>query len=364
MYTIRDVARLAGVSISTVSGVINGKRTVKEALRQRVTHAMEALDYHPDSVARSLKVRRTKTVGIVIPDVTNPFYPEMMRSMESVARRSGYSVIFCDSNEDPELERQHLSTLFSRRVDGVVIAPANPYAVRDRLIRQHIPFVLCDRVPLNFPGAAVMTDNFVAARTAVQHLLKLGHRRVAIVLPGLYLAAVVDRLEGYRQALTEGQIVVREDYIRAADIADASLHSAYQCAMELMGLPTPPTAIFCANNRMTLGVMRTLSELHIHCPEQVSVLGFDDFEWAASSNPRVTTVAQPVSEIGKQAMLLLLRKMEGKKEAGGQEESHLVILPSQLRLRDSTAPPPAVLPEEENQDVSPSPEPIYGSIHR
>ena len=150
MYTIRDVARLANVSITTASAVINGKRTVKEALRLRVKHAMEALDYHPDSVARSLKVRRTKTVGIVIPDVTNPFYPEIMRGMEDVARGSGYSVLFCDSNEDEELERSHLSMLFSRRVDGVVIAPANPYAVRDRLTRQRIPFVLYDRVPRTF----------------------------------------------------------------------------------------------------------------------------------------------------------------------------------------------------------------------
>lgn len=124
MYTIRDVARLANVSIATASGVINGKPTIKEALRLRVMAAMEALDYHPDTVARSLKVRRTKSIGIVIPEITNPFYPEIMRGMEDVARQSGYSVIFCDSDEDRDLERTHLSMLFSRRVDGVLIAPA------------------------------------------------------------------------------------------------------------------------------------------------------------------------------------------------------------------------------------------------
>jgi LacI family transcriptional regulator len=201
MPTIRDVARLADVSITTASAVMNGKRTVKEALRLRVTRAMEALDYHPDSVARSLKVRRTKTVGIVVPDITNPFYPEIIRGMEEVARRSGYSVLFCNSSEDEELERHHLSMLFSRRVDGVVIVPANPYVVRDRLTRQRIPFVLCDRVPPNFPGAAVATDNFEASRQAVRYLIELGHERIAMVIPGSHMAPLLDRLEGFRLAL-------------------------------------------------------------------------------------------------------------------------------------------------------------------
>jgi LacI family transcriptional regulator len=340
MYTIRDVARLADVSITTASAVINGKRTVKEALRLRVIRAMEALDYHPDSVARSLKVRRTNTVGIVVPDVTNPFYPEIMRPMEDVARRSGYSVIFCDSNEDRELERSQLSTLFSRRVDGVVIAPADPYAVRDRLMRRRLPFVLFDRVPANFPGAAVVTDNFEASRNAVRYLIGLGHERIGIVIHGAHLAAVVDRLEGFKQALKDEHLAIREEYIRRADVGDLTLQSACQCGVELLRLPDPPTAIFCGNNRVTLGVMRALGELRVPCPERVSVLGFDDFDWAASSKPRITTVAQPTYEIGKQAMQLLVQKMEDEKDGLGQGGSHLIVLPCQLRIRDSTAPPP------------------------
>jgi len=339
MYTIRDVAKLADVSITTASAVMNGKRTVKEALRLRVQRAMEELDYHPDSVARSLKVRRTNTVGIVVPDVTNPFYPEIMRGTEDVARRSGYSVLFCDSNEDEELEHSHISMLLSRRVDGVVIAPANPHAVRDRLMRQRVPFVLCDRVPANFPGAAVITDNFEASRNAVRYLIELGHERIAIVIPGAHLAAVVDRLEGYRQALEEKNLAIREDYIRGGKIIDVLPQGGYLCGLELMQLPDPPTAIFCANNRMTLGVMRALGELRIPIPDRVSILGFDDFDWAASTNPRVTTVAQPTYEIGKQAMELLVREMDREKEARGRAEPHLITLPSNLCIRDSTAPP-------------------------
>jgi LacI family transcriptional regulator len=339
MYTIRDVARLANVSVSTASAVINGKRTVKEALRLQVTHAMEALDYQPDIVARSLKVRRTKTIGIVVPDVTNPFYPEIMRPMEDVARLSGYSVILCDSSEDCELERSHLSTLFSRRVDGVVIAPADPYAVRDRLIRQRIPFVLCDRVPADFPGTAVITDNFEASRNAGRYLIGLGHERIAIVTLVSRLAGMVDRLEGFRHALEEERLPIREEYLRGVDPGDLTLQSSYQRGRELMQLPDPPTAIFCGNNRITLGVMRALGELRVPCPERVSVLGFDDFEWAACFNPPITTIAQPTYEMGKQAMQLLIRQIEGKKDEVGNGESHVTVLQSELRIRDSTVPP-------------------------
>lgn len=317
-----------------------------------MNRAIAALDYHPDSVARSLKVRRTNTVGVIVPDVTNPFYPEIMRGMEDVARRSGYCVLFCDSNEDAELERSYLSMLFSRRVDGVLIAPANPYAIRDRLMRQRLPFVLYDRVPANFPGTAVITDNFEASRQAVRYLIALGHERIAIVITSAQLAAVVDRLEGFRQALKEAHLDVREDYFRGANIADLSPQKGYQCGLELMQLSDPPTAIFCTNNRMTLGVMRALAELHIPCPDRVSLLGFDDFEWALSASPRVTTVAQPTYEMGKRAMELLVQKMENDKDDLETPESQLITLPSELRIRDSTGPAPLNPMTEEGVTVA------------
>jgi LacI family transcriptional regulator len=222
-------------------------------------------------------------------------------------------------------------------------------------MRQRIPFVFYDRVPANFPGAAVVTDNFEASRQAVRYLIGLGHERIAIVIPGAHLAAIVERLEGFRQALKEEHLAVREDYIRGAKIPDISPQSAYQYGLELLRLPDPPTAIFCANNRMTLGLMRALGELRITCPECVSLLGFDDFDWAASANPPVTTVAQPTYEIGKQAMQLLVRKMEGEKDELGLGGSHLIVLPSQLRIRKSTAPPPRVPSAKATLNVTPEP---------
>ena len=316
--------------------MINGKATVREALKLRVLRAIEALDYHPNNVARSLKVRRSKTVGIVIPDLTNSFYPEVMRGMEDVARGRGYSVIFCDSREDGELESCCLRMLLSRRVDGVLIAPASCYRARDFLMRQRIPFVFFDRVPRNFPGTAVVTDNFEASRNAIRYLVGLGHERIAIVICRPDLPNVSERLEGFRQAMQENGLSVSEEYFRSVGYES---EGGYQSCMELMRLPLPPSAIFCCNNKMTLGVLRALGELHIPCPERVSILGFDDFEWAANINPRLTAIAQPTYEIGKRAMELLLRKLEGEREGAGSNEALVTVLQSELSIRDSTAPP-------------------------
>jgi len=336
LLTIRDVARLANVSIATVSAVINGKGGVSDKLVQRVRQAMEVLDYQPNQVARSLKVRQTNTIGMVIPDVTNPFFTDLMRGVESEARRNNYSVIFCNADEDPELERRQLSMLFSRRVDGVLLAPTDSHTAQDRLIQRRFPLVFFDRVPADFSGAAVVTDNLDASREAARHLIDLGHRRIAIIAGRLNLSNGLQRLEGFRRALQEAGIPLPEAYVR---VGDFRLEASYQCGLELMRLPEPPTAVFCCNNKMTLGLMRALGELRIPCPERVSVLGFDDFDWAVNFSPRLTTVAQPTYQMGKIAVELLLSRLRAKNVSTGKSENTIVTLKSELRARDSTAPP-------------------------
>ena len=338
MYTIRDIARLAGVSVATVSGVLNNKPTVKPVLVDRVKKAMEALDYHPDQVARSLRVRRTCTVGMVIADVTNPFFTDVIRGVEKEAQSNGYSVILCDSNEDPTLERHYLSTLFSRRVDGVLLAPTSSPSAQESRIHKRFPIVLIDRVPPGFTGDAVMTDNFSAAYDGTRHLIALGHRQIAIITGHLNLSNGLDRLEGFRKALQEEHLALPDKYLQKGDF---QLGSGYRCGLELMQLPVPPTAIFSCNNKMTLGLMRALGELHVSCPEAVSVLGFDDFEWSAYFTPRLTTIAQPTYEMGRQAMEILLRKLQSTKGNGLEEgsEQTVVRLKAELRVRDSTTSP-------------------------
>ena len=335
-YTIRDVAALAKVSVATVSFVANGKGPVSEPLKKRVIDAMEALDYHPNQVARSLKASQTHIIGMILPQLTNPFFGEVMRGVEDTARTSGYSVIFCNSNEDPELEGTHLNTLFARRVDGVLISSSNPRLTDGHLTKRRFPLVFLDRIPPNFAGAAVITDNFGASQEAARHLINLGHRRIAIICGPPDLPICVERLRGLVEGLKESGLSLPDDYLKFGTFLP---ESGYTNGCELMKLTLPPTAIFCCNNSMTLGLMRALAELNFSCPERVSVLGFDDFEWGAHFRPQLTAVAQPTYQMGKLATELLIRRMHQEKSKTKSTSEEIIVLPDELRIRDSTAPP-------------------------
>jgi len=341
---MRDVARLAKVSVATVSAVANDKHGVSPGLTARVKVAMEALDYHPDQVARSLKVRSTHTIGMLVPDVTNPFFTDMMRGVEDKARENGYSVILCNSNEDPDQERRNLSTLYSRRADGVLLAPVDPQSGLDPLIRRRFPLVLFDRVPVGFRGAGVVMDNEQGAYEATRHLIGLGHRRIAIIAGRLSISTGNDRLEGFRKAMQEAHLPLRDEYLKTGDFR---LEAASRCGLELMKLPEPPTAIFSSNNKMTLGLMRALGELQIPCPGRVSVVGFDDFDWAEMFRPSLTSVRQPAYAMGVQAMEMLLRKIQLTAEGSNADEETLRVLKGELRIRESSGPPCGETPQEE-----------------
>ena len=336
MNTIRDVARLADVSVATASKVANKKGSVSQKLTQRVLSAMEALDYRPNEIARSLKVQQSQTIGMIIPDVTNAFFTEVIRGVESEARSHGYSLILCDSNEDPSLEQGNLNTLFARRVDGVLLAPTKVYDPTDRLTKRRFPLVFYDRVPPDFTGSAVVTDNLGAAYEGTRHLIEIGHRRLAIITGRLSLSNGRDRLEGFRKALQQAGLPLHDEYLQQGDFL---LEGGYRCGMNLLRLPIPPTAIFSCNNEMTLGLMRALGEVGFECPRDVSILGFDDFDWAANFRPRLTTMAQPSLEMGRQAAQMLLRKIECDREGSHGDEQKMIILRAELRVRDSTAPP-------------------------
>ncbi len=338
MYTIRDIARLAQVSTATVSYVINGKGGVSDKLKTRVLEAMSALDYRPDQVARSLKVRRTFVIGVVIPDVSNPFFAEVMRGIEDEARKFGYSVIFCNTNEDADLERQHLDTLFSRRVDGVIISSTTANAWERRPGRKRFPVVFFDRIPPAYSGPAVVTDNFGAARQGTRLLVDLGHTRIAIIAGLQNLSIAKARLDGFREALQVAGMTLPDEYLKFGDFV--KLESGYSAGMELMTLPNPPTAIFCCNNKMTLGLMHALGDLNIACPEQVSVLAFDDFEWVASFRPQLTAIAQPTYLMGRKATEILVNKIDAEVAEENEPGDQILVLPLELRVRGSTAPPP------------------------
>jgi LacI family transcriptional regulator len=336
MHTIRDVARLAGVSVPTVSKVLNNKGPVSAKLTKRVMDAMKAIDYQPDHVARSLKVRKTNTIGVIVPDILGWFWVEVIKGIENEARSQGYSVILCDSAEDPAVEEMNINTLFARRVDGILLDPTTGFRAHERFSRRRLPLVLFDRVSAGFKGAAVIVDNFGAACAATRHLIELGHERIAIITGPLNLSPASDRLEGFRHALQKAHLPLHEEYLRCGDY---QLKSGYQYGMELMRLEVPPTAVFCCGNRMTMGLTRALRDLGVPYPDQVSVVGFDDFDWMADLRVALTTVAQPALEIGKQAMQLMVRQLKALEEGAGSDGEEVVTLKAELRVRDSTRPP-------------------------
>lgn len=258
-----------------------------------------------------------------------------MRGVEDAARQNGYSVMFCNSNEDSKQERLLLGELFARRVDGVVLASADPLDAYDRLIRRRFPLVFIDRIPQGARCCAVATDNAEAAQTAVRHLIDLGHNRIAIIGGPPRLSPFIGRLEGFRRAMQEANLLVRDDYMKEAL---PRVEDGYRSALELLRLVEPPTAIFACSNKLMLGIMRALFELRVPVPQRISVVGFDDFQAAEYFTPALTTVAQPMFDLGRVAMERLLGMMQEGSPAG-PADADIVLLKAALMIRHSTAPP-------------------------
>jgi DNA-binding LacI/PurR family transcriptional regulator len=241
--------------------------------------------------------------------------------------------MLCNSNEESEQEKRHLSTLFSRRVDGVLLACSDAAAAYDSLVRRRFPIVFVDRIPQGLPHAGVSTDNEGAGYQVTRHLIELEHERIAFIAGNLNHSSHAERLHGFRKAMQESNLAVRGEYLR---MGDQTVESGHLCGLELMRLPEPPTAIIASNNRMLLGLMRVVNELRVPCPEQVSIVGFDDFAWTQHFTPPLTVVAQPAHEIGSKAMEILLAKIRAG-EGSEQENNRVIRLQPELRVRNSTA---------------------------
>jgi len=304
--TARDVARRAGVSTSTVSHVLNGTRGVSRELRERVLAACEELSFEPNVVARSLKTSRSQTIGFVVPDV-NAFFTEILLGAEEVAEERGYSVIFCHSHDDPREEQSYLRLLRGRRVDGIILAP---YGIRhdelDHLVQSRFPLVLVDRGIPGYSLDLVSVDNEPAAHAAVRHLIDLGHRRIGLVSGDPRSSSTEPRIRGYVQAHLEAGIPVDP----SLQVSGSSLtEEGRQAVLELLSRPVRPSALFVANNLMTIGAMTALQELGISIPDDLAYVGFDDFDWAGLLRPKLTMIAQPTYEIGRTAAQMVIDRI-------------------------------------------------------
>lgn len=306
---IYDVARLARVSVFTVSAVINKNRQVSAPLRRRVEAAIEKLDFRPNLLARSLAKRQTKTLGMIVPDIANPFFPHLVRGAEDTAQKSGYSILLCNSDDKLEKEELYLELLLSRLVDGILLTktpgPFSP-GIRAVLADAKVPIVLLMRTGPFLKTDAVITDDLNGAQEAASHLARIGHRKIAIVTGPLDVSNAQERLKGFRKGLKAAKLTYYRDLTVEGDYRT---DSGYRAGLTL--LPRRPDAIFISNYLMTVGFMKAAEEMDLQCPEDFSLVSFDDYPWLSCFRPRLTTIELPKYELGATAAQILIERIEG-----------------------------------------------------
>jgi DNA-binding LacI/PurR family transcriptional regulator len=329
--TIRQVAEQAGVSTATVSRVLAGADTVTEELSVRVRAAVSALNYRPNRIARSLRARTTRTIGVVIPDIQNPFFTSVVCGIEEVLQTAGYTLLFGNSDEDPARERVHLENLPAEGVAGIIFTPlTQKMADYQALAAARLPLVAIDRSPEGLTMDQVTVDNAEGARQAVAHLLDLGHRRIGLISGPVHLSTARERRAGYEQAFLEAGLSVPEDLIRYGDFRQAGGRASMR---ELLALGPRPTAVFVGNNMMTLGALETIHDAGLDIPRDISIVGFDNMPWATWFRPPLTTVEQPTREIGATAARLLLARLREP-----DRPLQHIILKTKLVVRASSGP--------------------------
>lgn len=311
MSTIVEVAKRASVSIATVSNVIRGTKRVSPKLQERVQAAIRELDYSPNAIARGLKVKQTRMLGMVLPDITNPFFPGIIRGAEDAAFERDYFLVTANTDEQIGRERRLLGALRSYRADGILLAsaPGSDTSHIRSTIAAGVAVVFLDRPVSGVKGDAVLLDNVRGARECVRHLLQFGHRRIAIITGPLKLQNARERLQGYEEALRESDIPLDPKLILQGDYR---LESGHRLTLELLKARLDATAIFVCNGVMTVGVMNALEELNVQCPQEISLATFDDLTLDHSSHSHLTAVVQPSYEMGARAATLLMDRIEGR----------------------------------------------------
>ncbi|MFJ6645065.1 LacI family DNA-binding transcriptional regulator [Streptomyces sp. NPDC091290] len=312
MATMADVARSAGVSVATVSHVLNGTRPVLPHTRQAVLDAVDELGYTPNTLARSLVTSRTRSIGLAVSAISNPYFTEILQGVEAAALERGYGLLIADPHDDPRHERKVVQLLHERRVDGMIVAPSpDPRELLSYLGRHKVPAVLLDRVVDLSSDGSLVCDQICAESAAptarlVTHLAGLGHRRIGMVagLPGL--STTVERLAGHRDGLAAAGLAYDGDLVVHGD---SESPGAEQATAALLALASPPTALVTANNAMTIGALRALREHRLSVPGDIALCCFDDFAWADLFSPRLTAIAQPSREIGAEAVRVLLDRL-------------------------------------------------------
>jgi len=326
--TIKDVAKLAGVHSSTVSRVINDDPRISEKTKEKVILIINKLGYTPNAIARGLKTKRTHTLGILIPDITNPFFAEIARGVEDAANKNNFNVILCNTDDKLEKERTYLQILREKRVDGLILGTAH---IKDKSIleleRKKFPYILISRNIEGLNKNCIIIDDVEGGMTATEYLIKLGHRRIAHITGPLKTRSALNRLKGYKLAFKKHEIEYRDELVGEGDF---KIKGGYQVMKKFLKLAEPPTAVFAANDLLALGAMQAIQKKNFHIPEDFSVIGFNDIELASFVYPALTTIRQPMLEMGILAVKTLLRIIEE-----GEFNQRKIVLKSKLIIRES-----------------------------
>ena len=335
MANMKQIAQLAGVSLGTVSHVLNGTVRVREPLRRRVLDAVEQTGYQPSQLARGLRREKTNILAMIIPDILNPFFPGVVRGVEDVAFANGYRLVLCNTDNDHEKELVHLSALQTYLPSGVIVIPSDSsdLTVHAQAYQNAgAAVVVLDRLPRNWAGDSVTTNNTVGATNATAYLLGLGHRRLAAITGPLHLTNSQDRLKGFQKALRQAGVQLSAGYIQETSFDRAG---GYAKAKILLRMLPRPTAIFAFNDLIALGALMAIHEAKLHCPDDVSLIGFDGLDLTETTTPQLSSVYQSPYQMGAEAAKLVLERLEKK-----HTSARRVVLKTELRLRDSVGPPP------------------------
>lgn len=331
---MKQIADMAGVSLGTVSHVLNDSARVREPLRRRVLEAVETLGYQPSQLARGLRRDKTNMLGMVIPDVTNPFFPAVVRGAEDIAFSNGYRLVLCNTDNDHAKELAHLNELRTYLPSGLIVIPStfSDLTVQAERYRRAGTAVVCiDRLPKRWNGDSVTVANEQGAYAATRHLLQIGHKRLAAIIGPLHLTNARQRIEGFRRALSESKLSIAPEYVQETTFDRAG---GYAKARLILKLLPAPTAIFAGNDMIALGVIQAIREFGLRCPEDVSVMGFDDLDFAELISPSLSSVSQSGYQLGAIAAGILMDRLKGD----NGPPKHLV-LETQLKIRDSVAAP-------------------------
>jgi LacI family transcriptional regulator len=313
MATIRDVAQHAGVSLSTVSHVVNGTRWVSDELRQRVERAMHELGFAPNTVAQSLRRNRTNTLGLVVYDIANPAFSLIASGVEAAAAERGYTIMLRQTGEDEAREATSLHLLRTRRVDGVLLQPiGTPHAALVDLVQTGPPVALLERDVPDLGVPVVMLDNHDAVYQATHHLLSLGHRRIALITGRRQSEARPSRLSGYVRALAEAGVTPDSALMVTAP---PNARGGAEATAALLRIEPRPTAVVAANNLVSVGALAAVREAGLAIPRDMALVGFDDFAWADTFQPRLTTISRPMDDLGRRAAATLIDRIAGKQPA-------------------------------------------------